>query len=135
MEDTQHLAEKSLELLYIQDEKIKNIDCKNNEIKNNLDFSKYILDTFYTIIKPLKGSVFDFNGFLPSKRSPSNVSTIESDEIDNNNGLETDLSIVNGINKKINCLLENQNRLLSKTKDKLNENNSLIKEINSSSLF
>jgi len=135
MEDTQHLAEKSLELLYIQDEKIKNIDCKNNEIKNNLDFSKYILDTFYTIIKPLKDSVFDFNGFLPSKRSPSNVSTIESDEIDNNNGLETDLSIVNGINKKINCLLENQNSLLSKTKDKLNENNSLIKEINSSSLF
>lgn len=135
MEDTQYLAEKSLELLYIQDEKIKNIDCKNNEIKNNLDFSKYILDTFYTIIKPLKDSVFDFNGFLPSKRSPSNVSTIESDEIDNNNGLETDLSIVNGINKKINCLLENQNSLLSKTKDKLNENNSLIKEINSSSLF
>lgn len=135
MEDTQHLAEKSLELLYIQDEKIKNIDCKNNKIKNNLDFSKYILDTFYTIIKPLKASVFDFNGFLPSKRSPSNVSTIESDEIDNNNGLETDLSIVNGINKKINCLLENQNSLLSKTKDKLNENNSLIKEINSSSLF
>lgn len=134
MEDTQHMAEKSLELLYIQDEKIKNIDCKNNEIKNNLDFSKYILDTFYTIIKPLKTSVADFKGFLPSNLTLPKEHINESNETEINE-LEKGLSNVNGINKKINCLLENQNILLSKTKDKLNENNSLIKEVNSSSLF
>jgi hypothetical protein len=131
MEDTQSLAEKSLELLYIQDEKIKNIDCKNNEIKKNLDFSKYILDTFYTIIKPLKTSVADLKGFFASNLPHSEESTLEPDI----NELETRVSIVNGINKKINCLLENQNFMLSKTNDKLNKNNSLIKEINSSSLF
>jgi len=131
MEDTQSLAEKSLELLYIQDEKIKNIDCKNNEIKNNLDFSKYIIDTFYTIIKPLKTSVADLKGFFASNLTPSEESKLEPDI----NELEKGLSTVNGINKKINCLLENQNLMLSKTNDKLNKNNSLIKEINSSSLF
>ncbi len=146
MEDTKYLAEKALEILYIQDKQITNIETTTNEITNNLEYSKYILETFTTFIKPFfRNTLNIFRNTTTLSKNTEQLDTLSSgilitNQIVKKNKSEKeqkneDMDHIISINKRINNLLENQNRILEETTLNLQTTTTLLKEVNSSSLF
>lgn len=114
MESAKNYATQSLEILVSQNEKINNIEKSNENIDNNLSYSKYIIDTFNTF------RTSTFKNKTKQKESENDTNNINS---------------IITINKKMNTLLENQNKTLTEIKHKTNKNNTIIKTINSHPLF
>jgi hypothetical protein len=113
MEKTKNYAEKSLELLISQNEKINNINNTTTKIENTLSYSKYIIDSFNCFRKKIVST----NSITKKETPIHNINTIVS------------------INKSINKLLETQNKTLSEINKTTQNNTIMIKQINSHPLF
>ena len=123
MESAKTYATQSLEILVSQNKKINNIEKSNENIVNNLSYSKYIIDTF---------NIFRTGSFKnKTKQSENNKNNKNNISENNKNNIYSIITI----NKQINTLLENQNKTLTEIKYNTNNNNKLIKTINSHHLF